>query len=71
MRTETVRKIIILPTIQPCARNALAWAREGIAGYKAPRAVRIVDALPRSAAGKILRREVRAAALADIGATKP
>ena len=50
-------------TIDPA--GVLAWARERIASYKAPRAVRVVDALPKSAAGKILRREVRAAALAE------
>lgn len=31
-----------------------------IAGYKAPRSVVFIDALPISAAGKILKRELRA-----------
>ncbi|MGW4034641.1 hypothetical protein ACWEFL_35995 [Streptomyces sp. NPDC004838] len=30
-----------------------------IAGYKAPRSVEFVDALPMSGAGKILKRELR------------
>jgi long-chain acyl-CoA synthetase len=36
-----------------------AWARERLAGYKAPRRIVIVDDLPRSLIGKVLRREVR------------
>lgn len=37
----------------------LGWARERLAGYKRPRAITIRDALPKSSAGKILRRAVR------------
>jgi acyl-CoA synthetase (AMP-forming)/AMP-acid ligase II len=36
-----------------------AWAREEMAVYKAPRRVLFVDALPRTATGKILRRALR------------
>ncbi|HEY0452550.1 long-chain-fatty-acid--CoA ligase [Actinophytocola sp.] len=36
-----------------------AFCREHIAGYKAPRSVEFVDALPMSGAGKILKRELR------------
>lgn len=38
----------------------LDWARARIAGYKLPRTMETVSALPKNAAGKILRREVRA-----------
>ncbi|HYP81846.1 AMP-binding protein [Variovorax sp.] len=34
----------------------IAWARENMAPYKAPRAVRFIDALPTTGAGKVLRR---------------
>ena len=37
----------------------IAWARERIAGYKAPKAVDFIDVLPRNASGKVLRRELR------------
>jgi acyl-CoA synthetase (AMP-forming)/AMP-acid ligase II len=40
--------------------SIIAWARERIAGYKVPKSVDFIDALPRNAAGKILRRELRA-----------
>jgi acyl-coenzyme A synthetase/AMP-(fatty) acid ligase len=38
----------------------IAWARERIAGFKAPKTVDTIDALPRNPSGKILRRELRA-----------
>ena len=40
-------------------RAARRSARERIAGYKAPRSMEFVDALPLSAAGKVLKRELR------------
>ncbi len=36
----------------------IAFARERLAGYKVPRQVRFVDALPQTASGKVLRREI-------------
>jgi len=40
-------------------KGILALCREKLAGYKVPRRIELVDALPRSATGKILRREIR------------
>ena len=37
----------------------VAFCRERLAGYKAPKSVRIVESLPKSAVGKLLRRAVR------------
>ncbi len=37
----------------------IAFARERIAGYKVPRSVDFIDALPRNPTGKILKRELR------------
>ena len=37
----------------------IAFARERIAGYKLPKSVDFVEALPRNPSGKILRRELR------------
>ncbi len=42
------------------ADELLEHCRERLAGYKRPRAVRFVDALPRNPSGKILKRELRA-----------
>jgi long-chain acyl-CoA synthetase len=43
------------------ADELIAWSRETMAAYKYPRAVEFVDALPMTATGKILKRELRAA----------
>jgi acyl-CoA synthetase (AMP-forming)/AMP-acid ligase II len=37
----------------------IAYARTRLAGYKSPKAIRFVDALPMNSAGKILKRELR------------
>jgi long-chain acyl-CoA synthetase len=41
------------------ADELIAWAREEMASYKYPRAVEFRDALPMSATGKVLKRELR------------
>ena len=43
----------------------IAWAREHMAGFKAPRFVRLVDALPMNASNKVLKTELRARSLAS------
>ena len=40
--------------------TVIAWAKERIAGFKVPRSVDIIAALPRNASGKILRKDLRA-----------
>ncbi|SFS10452.1 fatty acid--CoA ligase [Sphingomonas jatrophae] len=40
--------------------EVIAWARQRIAGYKLPKSVDVIPALPRGPTGKILRRELRA-----------
>jgi acyl-CoA synthetase (AMP-forming)/AMP-acid ligase II len=37
----------------------IAYTRERLAGFKCPRAVAVVDELPRNASGKVLKRELR------------
>jgi long-chain acyl-CoA synthetase len=41
------------------AERLLAWCREGLAPYKVPRIVHFREHLPKSAVGKVLRRELR------------
>ena len=42
------------------ADSIISWARERIAGFKVPKSVDVVAALPRNASGKILRKDLRA-----------
>ncbi|MGT2494753.1 AMP-binding enzyme [Cupriavidus basilensis] len=37
----------------------VAWARERLAGFKIPKSIEFVDALPRNPSGKLLRRKLR------------
>lgn len=54
---EVVRAFIVKKAGQEVDAAALvAWARENMAPYKAPREVRFIDALPATGAGKVLRR---------------
>ena len=39
--------------------DVIAFARERVAGYKVPKSVDFIDALPRNPSGKILKRELR------------
>jgi long-chain acyl-CoA synthetase len=63
-----VEEVAAVVTLQPGATLTLAelreWARGKIAGFKIPRALAIIDELPRNAGGKVLRRELRDAKLA-------
>ncbi len=45
-------------TIDP--DSIISWTRERIAGFKVPKSVDTIDALPRNASGKILRKDLRA-----------
>ena len=58
---EAVKAIVVpKPDVTPDAASIMAYARERIAHYKAPRSVDFLDRpLPRNASGKILRRELR------------
>jgi acyl-CoA synthetase (AMP-forming)/AMP-acid ligase II len=50
------------------AAELTEWAREQMANYKVPRSVRIIEALPLNASGKVLKTELRAQAAGE-GAT--
>lgn len=42
--------------------DLIEWCRRHLASYKKPRIVRFVDALPRNATGKVLKRQLRSSA---------
>jgi long-chain acyl-CoA synthetase len=59
-RGETVKAFVSLKPGRSAAEPELiAFCRERMAAYKYPRRVEIVDELPKTATGKILRRELR------------
>jgi fatty-acyl-CoA synthase len=61
-RGETVKAVVVL---KPGARGkvepdaVVAWAREKMAAFKAPRLVEFVEALPKTATGKIFWRKLQ------------
>jgi long-chain acyl-CoA synthetase len=57
---EAVKAIVVKkPEAAVGVAELIAYARERIAGYKVPRSVDFVAALPRNPSGKILKRELR------------
>ena len=57
---ETVHAFVVLRTgADADSRDLLAHCARVLAGYKKPRTVEILAALPKNASGKILRRELR------------
>ena len=54
---EIIRAFIVRKPGQELGSEALiAWARENMSSYKAPREVRFIEVLPATSAGKVLRR---------------
>ena len=57
---EVVKAFIVKkPGSELTAEQLIAWSRENMAPYKAPRHVRFIDALPATGAGKVLRRMLK------------
>lgn len=54
-------KAIVVPEQgkSPDPKEIITWAKTQIAGYKVPKTVDFIEALPRNPSGKILRRELR------------
>ncbi|SCG16934.1 long-chain acyl-CoA synthetase [Micromonospora echinofusca] len=62
---EVVAAVVADEGAEPDEAGVRAACRQHLAGYKVPRRVVVVEDLPRSQIGKILRREVRDRLLAD------
>ena len=59
-RGETVAAFVVLrPGEDASVEELIAHCRERLAVYKAPHVVHLVDELPKTASGKVLRRELR------------
>jgi long-chain acyl-CoA synthetase len=60
VRGEKVKAFIVLKPGQTATRpEIIRFCRERLAAYKVPRAVVFRDTLPKSLAGKVLRRALR------------
>lgn len=58
---ETVKAVVVpVPGATVDADELIALSRQQLAGYKRPTSVDVIEALPRNATGKVLRRELRA-----------
>ena len=58
---ETVKAIVVLrPGATLTATQVLDYGKEHLPGFKRPRSVDLVEALPRNPSGKILKKELRA-----------
>jgi acyl-CoA synthetase (AMP-forming)/AMP-acid ligase II len=58
---EAVTAMVVKrPGVEVSAEEIIAFARERMARYKAPKSVVFVETLPRNSSGKILKRELRA-----------
>ncbi len=43
----------------PDQAGIIAWTRQRLAGFKVPKSIEFVEALPRNPSGKLLRRKLR------------
>ncbi|HEY5698798.1 MAG TPA: AMP-binding protein, partial [Acidimicrobiales bacterium] len=68
-RLGEVGMAFVVPTTgtRPDEAAIVAWAREAMANYKAPRYVEIVEALPMNASNKVLKYELRGQARERLG----
>jgi long-chain acyl-CoA synthetase len=59
-RGETVKAyVVLMPGETLSEEDVIAYCRKDLATYKAPRSIAFIDELPKSAVGKILRREIK------------
>ena len=56
---EVVAAVVTTPGVTLDPEMVRAFAREQLTGYKVPRRIVVVEELPRSQIGKVLRRRVR------------
>ena len=66
-RGETVKAFVVLRQAQAgqvSEADIMAWCRDNMAVYKAPRLVEFVDALPKSGSGKVMWRSLQEAEMA-------
>jgi len=66
-RGETVKAVVVLRATHKgkvTEEEIIEWTRQNMATYKHPRVIEFVDALPKSATGKVQWRQLQEAELA-------
>jgi HIP---CoA ligase len=58
-RLGQVGKAFVVPNTKVSEDDLLAWCRERMAGFKAPRSIEFLDALPLNATGKVMKDQLR------------
>lgn len=67
---ESVKACIVLkPGVELCEEDIISYCKGRMAGYKAPKMVEFLEALPKNATGKILKSELRS--MAETAGQKP
>jgi long-chain acyl-CoA synthetase len=67
-RGETVKAFVsIQPDIAAAPEELIDFCKDRLASYKYPRMIEIMDELPKTATGKLLRRELRGNAVPTDG----
>ena len=56
---EAVKVVIVKQDDKLCATDVRAWCEANLTGYKRPKVIEFRNELPKSAVGKVLRRELR------------
>ncbi|WP_299612099.1 AMP-binding protein [uncultured Tateyamaria sp.] len=71
LRTEIVKAYVVpKPGVQPDATLLQEWVKDRLATYSYPREITFLDALPMTVTGKVIRKELKARAAAEIGETR-
>ncbi|KIN73013.1 AMP-binding protein [Sulfitobacter guttiformis] len=66
LRTEIVKAYVVVKEgAQVGAFELQAWVKERLANYSYPREIEFLDALPMTVTGKVIRRELKARAVAE------
>jgi acyl-CoA synthetase (AMP-forming)/AMP-acid ligase II len=58
-RLGQVGKAFVVPTAAVSEDDLIAWCRDRMAGFKAPRYVEFLDELPLNATGKVMKDRLR------------
>ncbi|MBB3993705.1 acetyl-CoA synthetase [Sulfitobacter undariae] len=66
LRTEVVKAYVVLKQgMQVQASDLQNWVKDRLASYSYPREIAFLDALPMTVTGKVIRRELKARAMAE------